>query len=343
MHVQQHLYKANSAAFLRERTMRHWALAAGCTNVHTQPLSYAQAIRSEDAEAWTQAAHEEYIRLVVTTGTGSFVPHAAKPKQRKASYYNPQLKVKMKNGTRIYRVRGTYGGDRGDFEGETAAYTASLTTIKVLLQSALSDDDDLLTSDISDYYLGSPMERPEYMRIQRRQIPQRTIDELNLEPLFEGDAIMMEVRKGIYGLKQAGKLAQDRLFAHLAQHDYILDQNTSCLFRHKTRPIAFTLVVDDFLIKSRAREHTDHLLGTLHKLYRTTEDWSASKYLGMTIARSRAERTLTLSMPEFLPQMLARLNYDWDGRKAHSPLHSDRKIEELNQSLKREQLPARRR
>jgi hypothetical protein len=38
--------------------------------------------------------------------------------------------------------------------------------------------------------------------------------------LFENNNIVFQVDKGMYGLPQAGKLAQDKLVAHLATHGY---------------------------------------------------------------------------------------------------------------------------
>ena len=48
------------------------------------------------------------------------------PPDRKAAYYNPQLKIKQKPEGVQYRVRGTIGGDQISYRGVTAAYTASL-------------------------------------------------------------------------------------------------------------------------------------------------------------------------------------------------------------------------
>jgi hypothetical protein len=39
------------------------------------------------------------------------------------------------------------------------------------------------------------------------------------------------------------------------------------LFNHQTRPITFSLVVDDFGVKYVGREHAEHLVATLEKLY----------------------------------------------------------------------------
>ena len=60
----------------------------------------------------------------------------------------------------------TVGGNRLDYLGLTATDTASLTTLKLLLNSVISTlNSRFMTMDINDYYYGSPMSRYEYMRI----------------------------------------------------------------------------------------------------------------------------------------------------------------------------------
>jgi hypothetical protein len=55
----------------------------------------------------------------------------------------------------------------------------------------------------------------------------------------------MKIRKGMYGLPQAGILANKLLKKCLATHSYFKQPHTPGLFSHKSRPIWFNLVVDD--------------------------------------------------------------------------------------------------
>jgi EAL domain-containing protein (putative c-di-GMP-specific phosphodiesterase class I) len=72
----------------------------------------------------------------------------------------------------------------------------------------------------------------------------------------------VEICKGMYGLKQAGKLANDQLIIHLAQYGYHQTAQTAGLWCHETRPIQFTLVVDDFGIQYKNQADWNNL--TLH-------------------------------------------------------------------------------
>jgi hypothetical protein len=50
----------------------------------------------------------------------------------------------------------------------------------------------------------------------------------------------------MYGLTQAGIIANQLLTRRLVIHEYHQTKFTPGLWRHVTRPIQFTLVVDDF-------------------------------------------------------------------------------------------------
>ena len=66
---------------------------------------------------------------------------------------------------KVYRIRGTAGGDRINYDGPTKANTAYLFTVKTLLQSVVSDSANFMTLNIKDFYPMTPLLRSEYIRI----------------------------------------------------------------------------------------------------------------------------------------------------------------------------------
>ena len=88
----------------------------------------------------------------------------------------------------------------------------------------------------------------------------------------------------VYGLMSTGRLSQDRLIAHLAKNSYHQAKHTPGLFTHESNGVAFSLVVDDFLVKYKIQESADHLTATLRSLYTiTVETALKQKYVGFTI------------------------------------------------------------
>jgi hypothetical protein len=87
----------------------------------------------------------------------------------------------------------------------------------------------------------------------------------------------------MYGLPQAGRLAYDQLVLNLEQNGYHPCKRTHGLWRHVTRPILFSLVVDDFGIKYVGKQHAQHLFTSLRENYKITEDWTGELYLGIKL------------------------------------------------------------
>ena len=118
------------------------------------------------------------------------------------------------------------GGDRFHYDGYVAAYTAEMSTVKILLQSVVSDDANFMTLDIKDFYLNSPLTRPEYIKIQVSSIPHEIMDKFGLLQYARNGVVLFEITKGMYGLPQAGLLAQLRLVEHLSARGFLPCPNT---------------------------------------------------------------------------------------------------------------------
>ena len=71
----------------------------------------------------------------------------------------------------------------------------------------------------------------------------------------------------MYRLPQAGLLANVKLTKHLVKYGYHPTKYTPGLWTHESKPIAFTLTVDDFLIKYSSKADADHLLSALKDQY----------------------------------------------------------------------------
>eukprot|EP00957_Ditylum_brightwellii_P206365 15348049-Ditylum_brightwellii.AAC.1 len=94
----------------------------------------------------------------------------------------------------------------------------------------------------------------------------------------------------MYGLPQAGILANKLFTVRLAKRGYYPVQHTPVLWQHKWRPVTFALVVDDFGVKIRGEEHGKHLINALKEHY---EDYT--------------KRHVDLAMPGYIAK--ARTNY----------------------------------
>jgi hypothetical protein len=128
----------------------------------------------------------------------------------------------------------------------------------------------------------------------------------------------MEIRRAMYGLPQAGKLANKLLKELLAKHGYYEVVHTPGLWKHISRPISFTLVVDDFGIKYVGKEHADHLLNALKEHYTLDIDWEGKLYCGISLNWDYENRTVDISMPGYIKKLLQRFQHELK-KAQHSP------------------------
>jgi hypothetical protein len=101
------------------------------------------------------------------------------------------------------RVRLMVGGNQIDYLGQVSTPTAGITTVKLLFNSVISTPNARLTVfDLKDFYLGTPMERYDYMRIPLSAIPQSIIEQYALLKYVHNGHVLVEISKGMYGLPQ---------------------------------------------------------------------------------------------------------------------------------------------
>jgi hypothetical protein len=284
-------------------------------------------LQGPDKDDWWASNANEFGRLTqgvlphMPTGTETmrFIKHTDVPADRKATYARFVCDERpLKTETK--RVRITVDGDKIDYPGKVATPTAELATVKCLFNSVISTPGaKCMSADAKDFYLGTPMERPEFMRIPIKMIPTVIIDQYNLLPLVHNGYVMVEINKGMYGLPQAGILANERLVKHLASHGYVKAPRTPGLFKHVTRPVSFCLVVDDFAIKYVGKEHADHLLACLRQQYTMTTDWDCSNYIGLSVAWDYDKRTCDISLPGYVKRALHRFQHTAPRKPEHAP------------------------
>ena len=96
--------------------------------------------------------------------------------------------------------------------------------------------------------------------------------------------VYLEVTKGMYGLSQAGLLANKLLKKQLNKHGYFQSKLVPGLWRHKTRPIMFMLIVDNFGVKYIGQDHAEHLMSVIIQHYKCKADWTGEQYIGIHLA-----------------------------------------------------------
>jgi hypothetical protein len=306
------------------------------------PISLKSVLKGPDRDLWLIALSTELNKLLDSktaagdnaTAVMTPIQPSDLPQGRKVAYYNPQVKLKILiDGMIQRRCRGTYGGNVSDYTGDKSAVVADIATVKLLLNMVVSSKGayKLTVADLKDFYLGSDLgERKEFMFIRKDQLPADIIERhkldlfLHMRPTF-GHGVLVRCDKTIYGLPQAGLIAQKRLNKLLAEHGYHRCENTPGLYHHETRPTFFTLVVDDFLMACKSDEDRDHLLDVLRLLYEVKVDYKAQRYVGITIHHDIVKHRIEISVPNYIKNTLERFGIEIKTHGTHAPAPSPEK------------------
>ena len=301
-------------------------------NAETGKLEeYRTLLKGVDKILWERGCSKEVARLAQGRKDGSVkgteTLHFIDADQLPAGKIPTYLRICANHRPQKedpYRVRWTVGGNLIVYLGETYTPTADQTTAKILFNNVVSTPGaTFFCLDLANFYLETPFTHPsqyEYIWIPAWAIPDDIMDEYNLRPLIKNGRILAEIRTGMYGLPQAGRMAYIKLIKHLAEDGYIPTGNTPGLFRHITRPTIFNLVVDDFGCMVIGDTHAEHLINTLRKNYDVTIDREGKIFCGIHLKWNyEGKRNVRLSIPKYVDKARAILGHEAPKRPQHSP------------------------
>ena len=118
---------------------------------------------------------------------------------------------------------------------------------------------------------------------------------------------------------QRGLLAHILLEEQLLKHGYKQYKLTLGFWKHKGRPICFTLVVDDFGVKYVRKEHARHLVSVLKEHCKISEHWEVKKYVGLTFDWDYEKRRVHVSMPRYMDHSLIQFKHGTPQQAQYQP------------------------
>ncbi len=104
-------------------------------------------------------------------------------------------------------------------------------------------------------------------------------------------------------------MANKRLGRKLVPFRYYKCIKTPGLCKHETKPLTFTLIVDDFGVKYESKDDMDHLIASIKSTYKVTKDWKGNLYCGISLNWDYINRTVDLSMPGYIKKKLQKYNH----------------------------------
>ena len=148
------------------------------------------------------------------------------------------------------------------------------------------------------------------MNMKPNELPKYFIKEYDLAPKVDQNVyVYIEIRRGMFGLPQAGLIAQQLLETRLNAKGYSQSTLVSVLWTHAWSPITFTLYMEGFGFKYVGKQQVNHLMSILSEHYTISHDWTGSRYLGMDIDWDFTNCEAHISMLSYIREALKRFHH----------------------------------
>ena len=162
------------------------------------------------------------VRDIKGNGSMIFV-HKKDVFKNKVAYVNTVCNVRPTKQAK-HRIRLIIRGDVLDFFVDSSSPATALIETKLILNSTISDAHkgaSFFTIDIKDFFLQSFLKEPEYLHMHQKYFLEGIRTKYNIDHLILNDGLVYcELKKGLYRLKRAARLAYDQLVIHVAKYGY---------------------------------------------------------------------------------------------------------------------------
>lgn len=265
-----------------------------------EPLSLKQAQQSFEWSKWKDATDDEIASL----------------RTRKTWRLKKRSEVngRVLRGKWIFKIKRGHNGEilkykarwvvRGFEQTEGSDYNDTFASVvkpmsyKALFAIAAALDYDIEQMDVTTAFLYGTV--------------QETIFVEQPHGYEEGEDMICELDRALYGLKQSPRIWYDTLSTFLQTVGYErLDSDLSVFFNGDTY---LAVYVDDLLIIGPNKTKIAEVKAALSKEFKMTDLGPCKFFLGMELRRDRVNRTIYLNQHAYIKEMLVKLNL-WNDTK----------------------------
>lgn len=260
------------------------------------PQSYDEAIQSSEAPMWNEAMANEMKSLRENqTWELKPLPHGKTPIGGKWVYAKktgPDGRVERYKAR--YVAQG-YAQKQGIDFVDTFSPTVRMTTVRSLVQVAVSNDWVLKHLDVKTAYLNAPIDCEIYVE-QPRGFEQKGVD---------GETLYCHLRKSLYGLKQSGRLWNTTLDEFLKEIGFEQSKVEHCLYMKdvNNKHVRLVVFVDDIILAGDG-ELVENVKIKLQNRFRMSDLGDLSWFLGIEFRRN--EKVITMNQTKYLEKILEK-------------------------------------
>ena len=148
----------------------------------------------------------------------------------------------------------------------------------------------------------------------------KIIDQYKIMDLVDRDSfVYINIRKGVYGLKQEYLIAIDRLVKLLKAHGYYPLRSNPGIWCYETLPTKFALCVENFGIEYTNPAHARHIVDTLKKYYTISIYWGGKFTPGLTLDWNYDKKYVDVSIPGYITKALHKFQHPTPQQPQHAP------------------------
>lgn len=269
-----------------------------------------------EKELWEKAQEQELHRLIIEREVCAPMAWENLPAGIEPTYCNPVLEHRPGKDRRIRYV---FGGNMQQPNELWSSRTTDMPTKKLFLNHTVSHKLNLMTFDIKDFYIAgmNVLDEVEYMFIPIRHLSEAFCKK-HVEAI-RGGKMLFEVNKGLYGMRQAGYIAQRNLIQILKENGY-QEEGKHSIFRDDEKKIVFIVHVDDVAVAYKDKQDVDKLVEVLEKAgYTIKANWEGDAFCGFTIKYNKEEEWIEIGAESVVNKALERFGITEEGRKIDVP------------------------
>ena len=266
------------------------------------PRGYRQALESRWAEYWREAIAKE-LNGLISRDTWEVVRADSVPAKSNVMACHMVFTVKRNEDGTIekFKCRLVANGNTQkqgvDFD-RIFSTVVKITTIRVVFAIAAARDYNLTSIDVQQAYLQATLTETLYMRMPPG-LPSRAPD---------GTPLLVQLKKSLYGLKQAGRAWWLLLTSFLTNWGFTQSTVDVCLYTYQSgSSILWLLVwVDDTIIVDNDVGLRERFVADLGRRFPVEDKRDLSWILGVKVCRDRKRRTLSMSQELYVNDLVTR-------------------------------------
>ena len=274
-----------------------------------EPSTYEEALASEHSKEWRAAMDAEIASLAVNN-TWEL---EERPSGAKVIPVKWVFKIKGNTTGEVERfkarlvVKGYMQREGVDY-GEVYAPVSKHTSLRAILSITAADDLELHSMDIKTAFLNGKLEPGTYVD----------------QPLGYhegGPNTVAHLHRSLYGLHQAPRAWHLCLTEELKDMGFKTATADPSLFtyQHMTGQILLLVYVDDLLIAASSKDAIAYVKDKIQAAFDTRDLGEATSFLGMSIERDRANRTIKLAQSNMVADLQDRYGLK-DAQQKSTPL-----------------------